>query len=385
LEGLSLEYLPLPKLQGQKKEEEVSVKRRRSPATNCFRGGILINRTLILPILTSAAFLFGGSDDAGVTRTSSPVVVEIDGTKFTLADFEQKRPTALFQARNTFYDAERKALEEFADQFLLDRQAKKENVTVDQLLERHVNSTILSDPSDDALRVYYEGVETTEPFESARPKILEHIREKRISRAKKAYLESLRDQAKISIVMPAPRAPISLAGTPVRGAANAPVTLVEYADYECPYCQQAEPDLDRLQAEFKGKLAFGYKDLPLPMHAHAQKAAEAAQCAGLQNKYWEFHDQLLKTKELELPQLKAQAKQVGLESKAFDECLDSGKGAGVIHSNLEEAQKLGLTGTPGFFLNGRFINGMPKYEQLRQMVQEELNDPSTQQQRAARQ
>jgi protein-disulfide isomerase len=86
-----------------------------------------------------------------------------------------------------------------------------------------------------------------------------------------------------------------------------------------------------------------------------------------------------------LPQLKAQAKQVGLESKAFDECLDSGKGAGVIHSNLEEAQKLGLTGTPGFFLNGRFINGMPKYEQLRQMVQEELNDPSTQQQRAARQ
>lgn len=342
-------------------------------------------RALIFPILASAAFVFGGAgNDDGVTRTTSPVVVEVDGTKFTLADFEQKRPTALFQARNNFYEAEKKAIEEFADQYLLDRQAQKENVTVAKLLETHVNSKIAPDPSDEALRLYYEGIETAEPYEAVRAKILEHIREKRISKAKKVYLESLRSEAKVTILMPPPRAPISLANTPIRGAVNAPVTLVEYADYECPYCQQAEPDLDKLQAEFKGKLAFAYKDLPLPMHAHAQKAAEAAQCAGLQNKYWEYHDQLLKTKELELPQLKAQALQIGLEPKAFNECLDSGKQVEAIHANLDEATKLGLSGTPGFFLNGHFINGIQKYDQLRQMVEDELKNSSPEQ-RAARQ
>jgi protein-disulfide isomerase len=158
----------------------------------------------------------------------------------------------------------------------------------------------------------------------------------------------------------------------LKGNANAPLVLVEYADYECPYCQLAEPDLEKLTTAFAGKIAFAFKDLPLPMHAHAQKAAEAAQCAGVQGKYWEYHDLLFKTKELEVPQLKAKAKDLGLDLKAFDACLDGGARADSIKSVLQEAQTLGLQGTPSFFLNGRFVNGMPKYEQLRQMVEEEL-------------
>jgi protein-disulfide isomerase len=284
----------------------------------------------------------------------------------------------LFQARNSFFEAEKKAVDEYIEDYLLERQAQKENLTVDKLLELHVNSTIAKDPDDAALRVYYEGVDTTEPFEAVRDKILDHVRQRRLAKAKAAYMQTLRSQAKISVEVQAPRIQISLTNTPVRGPVAAPVTLVEFADYECPYCQQIQPTLDRLETEFKGRLAFAYKDMPLPMHAHAEKAAEASQCAALQGKYWEYHDLIEKTKALEVPQLKAGAGQLGLETAAFDKCLDSGERAGAVKSTMDEAVKLGLQGTPSFFLNGRFISGGMSYDQMRQLVEDELKRSSAQ-------
>jgi protein-disulfide isomerase len=329
--------------------------------------------------------LFGGpagQDNLG--QDGNTVVAEIDGTRLTLAEFESKRPAALFQARNNFVDAEKKAIEEYIDDFLLERQAQKENVTVAQLLEKHVNATIAKDPDDATLRVYYEGIDTKESFEAVREKILDHLRQRRLAKAKTAYIDALRSQAKIALHVEPPRFQISLNNTPVRGVNAAPLTLVEFADYECPYCQQAQPVVEKLEAEFKGKIAFAYKDMPLPMHGHAQKAAEAAQCAGLQNKYWEYHDLLLKTKDLEVSQLKAEARQLGLQTAAFDKCLDSGERADAVRATLDEAQSLGLQGTPSFFLNGRFFTGIMSYDQMRQIMEAELKRSSTQTHETAR-
>jgi predicted DsbA family dithiol-disulfide isomerase len=329
-------------------------------------------RTLLLTFLGSSVLLIAAPQDKVRSQAGDPVLLEVDSTKITLSEFEQKRPLALFPARNAFFEAERKALQEYADEVLLQRQAEKEHTTVAGLIERHVTSQLGKDPSEDALRVYYEGLDTKEPFEAVRPKILEHILDKRTTRVKTAYMESLRAASNMSINIAPPRARMALADLPVRGPATAAITLVEYADYECPYCQQAEADLDKLAAEYKGKIALIYKDLPLPMHSHAQKAAEAAQCAGLQNKYWEYHDILLKTKELEVPQLKASARSLGLNATAFDTCLDSGQRAAAVKATQDEAVTLGLQGTPSFFMNGRYFTGIPKYDLLRQMVEEEL-------------
>src|ERR1700693_1806822 len=306
------------------------------------------------------------------------VIAEIDGTRLTLAQFESQRPSALFQARNNFFEVEKQAIQAYIDDFLLERQAQKEHVTVAELLERHVNTTIAKDPDDTALRVYYEGLDTKEPFEAVRDKIIEHIQEVRLAKAKTAYIQSLRSQAKISLELEPPRIEISLKNTSVRGPADAPLVLVEYADYECPFCQQVQPALDRLEADFKGRMAFVYKDMPLPMHPHAQKAAEASRCAGLQGKYWEYHDLLSKTKGFEVPQLKVTASQLGLETAKFDKCLDSGEQADAVKSTQDEAQKLGLQGTPSFFLNGRFFTGSLSYDQMRQIMQDELKHSTVQ-------
>ena len=328
-------------------------------------------------IVSAGALLVHAADDkvAGLASANS-IVAEVDGQAITMAEFERARPSALFQAKNAFYDAEKKAVEDYLDDYLLERQARKENVTVEELLKKHVDNLVGKDPDDSALAVYYEGLDINEPLSAVKDKILEHIRTRRLARLKTAYMKSLREQAKISIELTAPRTQISLKDTPVRGA-GAKVTLVEYADYECPYCQQVQPQLERLESEYKGKIAFAYKDMPLPMHTHAQKAAEAASCAGTQNKYWEYHDALVKSKDLEVSQLKATASKIGLNTSAFNSCLDSGERAGAVRASLDEATKLGLNGTPSFFLNGRFFSGNIAYEQLRQMVDEELTRASS--------
>ncbi len=300
------------------------------------------------------------------------VLVEIDGTKLTQADLESRRPGSLFQARNTFYAAQQKAVQDLVDDYLLERQARKESLTVDGLLEAHVNSAIAKDPSEEALRVYYDGVDTTEPYEAVRDKILDAIRQRRLSKAKEVYLRSLRSQASINVRLAPPRAGISLKDTPVRGDPNAPVVVVEYADYECQYCQQIQPVLVKLEADFKGKIAFAYKDAPLPMHANAQKAAESARCAGAQGRYWEYHDLLFGKNEYQLPKLKEYARFLKLDGVAFDKCLDSGAQGGLVKLQLAEAQALGIPGTPAFFVNGRFITGAVSYDSLRQVIEEEL-------------
>jgi protein-disulfide isomerase len=331
-----------------------------------------VTRALIL-IFAATAVTFGGpASQESIGQNANSVVAEIDGIRLTLGEFESKRPTALFQARNSFYEAEKKAVNEYIDDFLLERQAQKENVTVTELLERHVNATIAKDPDDAALRVYYEGVDTNEPFEAVRDKILDHVRQRRLTRAKTEYMQALRSQAKITVEVEAPRVEISLKDTPVRGPVDAPLTLVEFADFECPYCQQVQPALDKLETEFKGRVAFAYKDMPLPMHPHAQKAAEASQCAAAQGKYWQYHDLLMQTKELELPQMKAGAGKLGLDTTAFDKCLDSGERADAVKASQDEAVKLGLQGTPSFFLNGRFFSGSMSYDQMRQALEDEL-------------
>jgi protein-disulfide isomerase len=300
-------------------------------------------------------------------------VLEIDGQKLTLADIESRHPAGLFQARNAYYEAQKKAVEEFVTDYVLERQAKKENVTVAELLQRHVNATLAKDPSDESLRVYYEGLDTTEPFDAVRDKILDVIRQRRLAKAKTAYLDSLRRQATITTIVRPPRAQIALKDTPVRGRADAPVMLVEYADYECPYCQQIQPAVDKLAAEYDGKVSVAFKDAPLPMHSNAQKAAEASHCAGSQGKYWEYHDLLFTSKQYELPMLKEHARALKLDGSAFDRCLDSSQHADLVRTQLMEAQGLGLPGTPAFFVNGRFLTGTISYDILRQVVNEELS------------
>jgi predicted DsbA family dithiol-disulfide isomerase len=321
-------------------------------------------------LAATAGFLAAAGPEG---NSPEDVLVEVHGVNVTMADLAQKSAVALFQARTNYYEAERKVIEDAVDQKLLDDQAAKEGLTVAQLLDKHVNNAIAGEPSEEALHVFYEGIDTKDSYEALRGKIVESLRQRRIAKARAAYMDSLRNAGPILIRLAPPRAPISMKDVPVRGDSTARVTILEFADFECPYCQQLQPILDKIETDFKGKINFAFKDFPLPMHPDAPKAAEAAHCAGAQGKYWEYHDVMFDKKALDIASLKSYSSQLGLDTTAFSACLDKGEMAGLVNVQATEANALGLQGTPTVLINGRMINGALNYERIKALIMEELS------------
>jgi protein-disulfide isomerase len=220
------------------------------------------------------------------------------------------------------------------------------------------------------MKVYYEGLETDQPYEAVRGKILEKIRQLRTDKVRAAYLTTLRVQTTVYVTLAPPRANVDLQNAEMIGPQKAPVTIVEFADYECPYCQKVAADVKKLQADLGDRVAFTYKDFPI--HSRSGKAAEATRCAGKQGKFWDMHDELYRSKELDVDQLKAQARALKLDPALFDKCLDSGEQAAAVERDHKEGTHLGISGTPSFFINGHFMSGALDYATLRQIVEQQL-------------
>jgi protein-disulfide isomerase len=323
-----------------------------------------------LMIALGLGFALGMFCNSAVSQDTT-VVAEIGGHPVTADDLLQKEAGKLLQARYKYYVAERDALQEYIDNELLEMQAKKESITVDELLKRHVTVSV-QEPTEDQLRFYYEGVQTDEAYEIARPKIIDTIHQLRMNKAKEAYVTDLRAQYGVVIELSQPTGKVEVGSDPRIGPEQAPVQIVEFADYECPYCQSVSGDLKRLREQFGNQVSFVYKDYPLPMHPLAARAAEAARCAGEQGKFWEYHDSLFETKRLQNSDLKQQAHDLKLDTAAFGKCLDSSAEASVVKKDVVEGQRLGLTGTPSFFVNGHFMSGAIGYMKLRETVLQEL-------------
>ena len=340
-----------------------------------------ISRTVLR--LGLAITLAALSSRSTLAQKDTDVVAEVGGVKLTRADLQQGEASQLLQARYQYYQAESKALDDLIDKKLLEQKANSENITVDQLLERDIKSQI-QDPTEDQMKVYYEGLETDQPYEAVRGKILEKIRQVRTDRARTAYLKALRAQSEVHIVLSGPTANVNVGNANWAGPKDAPVLVVEFADYECPYCQRVAPDIKKVLDQFGAKVAFAYKDFPLPMHQHAEKAAEAARCAGKQGKFWQLHDELFRSKQLDIDQLKAQARSLGLDASEFNKCLDSGEEAATVAQDRAEGMRLGLTGTPSFFVNGHYFSGALDYAALHQIVDQQLSAPGYKPEMAAR-
>jgi protein-disulfide isomerase len=322
-------------------------------------------------IALGLGFAFCAFSLPAVGQNDSSVVAEYAGHKVTLDELENKEAGKLLQAKYKYYLAQRDALDQFIDDQLLEMQAKKEGVSLDELFKRHVASAV-PEPTEDQLRFYYEGVQTDESYESARPHIIDTVHQLRIKKAHDAYIAELRGEYGVVVELNQPKARVEVGNAPRLGPENAPVQIIEFADYECPYCQKVNEDLGRLREQFGAQVSVVYKDFPLPMHPLAAKAAEAAHCAGEQGKFWEFHDSLFKTKRLQTSDLKQQASALKLDPAKFEQCLNSGEQAGPVKKDSQEGQRLGLQGTPSFFVNGHFMSGAVGYMKLRETVLQEL-------------
>ncbi|MFH1916490.1 MAG: DsbA family protein [Nanoarchaeota archaeon] len=171
---------------------------------------------------------------------------------------------------------------------------------------------------------------------------------------------------------PEPTVQVSIDDDAILGNKDAPVTLVEFSDYQCPFCgrfhEQAFP---QIKSEYidTGKVRFVFRDFPLSFHENAQKSAEAAECAGEQEKYWAYNEVLFKNQDkLSVSDLKGYAKELGLDETAFNSCLDSGKMASEVAKDMNDGAGYGVKGTPAVFVNGKLISGAQPFSAFKQAI-----------------
>jgi protein-disulfide isomerase len=203
----------------------------------------------------------------------------------------------------------------------------------------------------------------------------EGLGQQRRGERRAAFTRELRAKYAVKVLLEPYRVPVELDGAPVRGNPSAPVTVLEFSDFQCPYCVRARPTVARVRETYGDKVRWAFRHFPLPPDVHplAQKAGEAAACAGEQGKFWEMHDRLWASNGmLEVPELKSAAAAVGVDSARFAECLDSGRHAGLVERDLGAGAGWGVSGTPAFFVNGRPLVGAQPFEVFQQVIDDEL-------------
>jgi len=210
-----------------------------------------------------------------------------------------------------------------------------------------------------------------------RDQIRGQLQGQKISAQREAFLQSLRKGAQIAINLqppPVARVEVSIDGAPVRGAGNAPVTIVEFSDFHCPFCKRVLPTLKDLEAKYGDKVKLVFRDFPIEqLHPGARKAHEAARCASEQGKFWAYHDVLFdKAPQTSANDLKADAREVGLDLAKFDQCVASGKHKELVQKDIDEGTRLGVNGTPAFFINGVALSGAQPLDTFMSVVEREL-------------
>jgi protein-disulfide isomerase len=329
--------------------------------------------------MVAALVVFAGGAASGDDQGPSTVVAEVGGHKITLGQVEEHAGDNLNHARSEvlhsqlqYYDAEHSALEKEIDKELLTQEAAKSHITGDQLLKREATARV-KEPGEETLRFYYLGIPNPkDSYEALRPKIITSIRALQERQFAEDYIKSLRAKQTIKIELLPPHNDVAV-GEAAVGPEQAPVTVVEFADYQCPYCRQEEPTMKRVREQFKDKIKYSYRDFPLPMHPFAQKAAEASRCAGEQGQYWQYHDHLFANADLGVPVLKSTARDLKLDGDKFDKCLDSAEKAEAVKKDLGQGKSLGITGTPTTFVNGYTLNGAVSYESLSELIQTQID------------
>jgi len=274
------------------------------------------------------------------------------------------------------YALKRQRLEGLIQMRLLAKEASKRGLSVPALLEAEVSAKI-SPVTDQEIETYYQANKTRYPGDNYRQTIQSQLENQRRGARQQAFIQALRAQANIVINLKPPpiyRADVSAGGAPIRGSANAPVTIIEFSDFHCPYCKKVQPTLSRILSEYGDRVRLAYRDFPLDqLHPSARKAAEAARCANDQGKFWEFHDKLYGGGTDASPEtLTRLGREIDMDVVAFQQCLSTGKHRSDIDRDIQEATSFGVTGTPGFFINGRLISGAQPYEGFAQVINEEL-------------
>ncbi len=315
----------------------------------------------------TVAHLFGPED---------PVVATIDGQPLLLSELESDLRSTVIR---TLFNLDRQladSLDAHVLEALLAREAGAAGMTVDSWLEWKVDERMWPVTLSEAKQHFRTaGYPQGTKFGQVREQIIVELTSQRRAAARVAVIDEVRDGAAVEILVEPFRLDLATSDDPALGPAGAPVTIVEFSDFQCPYCARARATVKELTDLYPHRVRVIARDFPLPMHPLAEPMAEAAACAGEQGGYWRYGDVLFERyRTLQEGDLPILGSELGLDPFAFQACLDSDRYLSEIQQDVEEGQIAGVTGTPTFFINGRMLSGAQPIDSFIEIIEEELRD-----------
>jgi protein-disulfide isomerase len=323
------------------------------------------------------------SSSAQAPKAMAPtdVVATVGSTPITLAEVDERamqRSSSDFggsKLMQALYLARREALEEIIGTRLMNDEAKARGIDAATLIETEISSHA-PPPTEADIAFWYQ----TNPARvqgAALPQVHDPIKalliEQRMTEAHDAFINTLKEKVRVTIALEPPRQKVAVAGHPSKGPKTAPIEFVEFSDFQCPFCQRANPTVEQVLKTYGDRIHFVYRHYPLPNHPNARPAAEAAACADEQGRFWQYHDQLFaNSSRLTDADLKEHAAAAGLESARFSACVDGHRYKNQIDQDIKEGNEAGVTGTPAFFINGRSLEGAQPFETFKRVIDEEL-------------
>ena len=338
------------------------------------------------PLLLSTV-LFAGACSPTSAQPSKPlspseVVATVGSRSITLAEVDDKalqQSTANFPSVKlvqALYEARRAAIDEIVATTLIDAEAQARGMDRSAVVEKEITSKA-PPVSDSDVASWYQANQARvqgAPLDQVRTPIRAYLTQQRMADAREAYVDALKAKTAVRIMLDPPRIKIATTNAPSKGSASAPITMIEFSDFQCPYCLRAHATVDQVLAKYGDRIHFVYRHFPLPSHPNARPAAEAAACAAEQNKFWPYHDRLFaQPSKLTDADLKEHAVDLGLNTAQFNSCVDTHKYKASVDADVREADEAGVNATPTFFINGRMVSGALPFESFQRIIDDELS------------
>lgn len=313
---------------------------------------------------------------APAAEPSSNVVAYVGTEAITAEALDAAAAGQLMRIRQQEFDIKNNVLDGLIQTKLFEREAATRSMSVADLIKLEIEDKVAA-PTKEEMDDFYERNKQRmggRSREDAASDLEANLRAQKQGERRVAFLNTLKEKSPVRLVLDPPRVVVPIpAGAFTQGPATAPITIVEFSDYQCPYCRRAHPTVEKVKQEYGDKIRFVYRDYPLNFHPRAVPASVAARCAAEQDKFWPYHENLMvENGDLSDADLAKRAADIGLDKGKFDTCFSANKYEDAIRADFDAGASVGVTGTPAFFINGRMLVGAQPFEAFKQIIDDEI-------------
>lgn len=338
--------------------------------------------TLAAFIVSTVVIPHQNSNRAFATEGQSPALAaSVAGQVITYDELVQPVASRIHDLQQQIYRLERDRLDSLVAKMVMEKEAEKQGKPLQEFVKEVAAAQSITVDDQEVESYYTENrprwVDYKGPEQELMSQIRAYLQQQKIQQRVFEYAKALGPQYDLMIYLKEPQSPsihVSIGkDDPVFGPENAPLTIVEFSDYQCPACRRNHEVVRELRQVYKDRIKWVFKDFPMPGHKWAKGAALAARCAAEQGKFWQYQDLLFSSQEeLSTDRLTQLATELGLQLETFSQCLNAGKFQAHLEKDIEEGKKFGLNTTPTLVINNRLVSGAPPPDRFKQIIDEEL-------------